>query len=194
MVSFLEMEFKYLAKNVRLEDFIRIMKPLKRKFKAEEIAGGSNDYYYSKETSIGDFFRYRAGNKPELTRKKRLRKKNSWARFENDLPLDPKRINKEIVDNLMKSEGYRFNFSIYKNFHIFKFKNLNFVFYSVYKLNGKYVDSFIEVEVNKENMQKGVPRKVYMKMLEGGEAVLAFLGITYENRLNEQLFDLYRRF
>lgn len=194
MVSFLEMEFKYLAKNVRLEDFIRIMKPLKRKFKAEEIAGGSNDYYYSKETSIGDFFRYRAGNKPELTRKKRLRKKNSWARFENDLPLDPKRIDKETIDSLMKCEGYKFNFAIYKNFHIYKFKNINFVFYSVHKLNGKYVNSFLEVEVNKDCMRKGVPRKFYTRMLEEGEDMLASLGISHLDRLNNQLFDLYRRF
>ncbi len=194
MTSFLELEYKYLAKDVTLKEFKNLMDSLRKRHSAYKISGGSNDHYYSKKRSQGDFFRYREGKQPELTRKRKLRKGNTWARFENDLPLDPKRISKEIVDNLMKNEKYEFNFSIYKKFDIYKFKNLNFVYYSVYKINGNYVNSFIEVEINKDSMKKGVRRSHYMKMLGEGEDMMTLLGISRSDRLKQQLFDMYRKF
>jgi hypothetical protein len=197
-MHFLELEFKHKAKGISLRDFKKALSNLMKTRKFEVITGKSPDFYYSKRFSAEEFYRYRAGDNPELTKKIKLRKKNNWVRIEVDLPLDEKRISKEIVESLMNIEGYKFNFSIIKTFHVIKFKEVNYVFYTVYGPKNNKLGAFIEVEINKEKIKGKLSRgkllKKYMKILNKSEKVLNSLNLNESTRLNESIFEMYRKF
>jgi adenylate cyclase class IV len=159
--------------------------------------GSSPDHYYSSPKKKNDgFFRYREDKKqPELTRKKRLNKTNTWVRYENDLPLDPKRVTRESIHSHLITEGYAYNFSIYKTFTIYKYSEFNFVYYKVYSLGGEYKGTFIEVEVNKELIKNKLDQKRYFaKLIKKEKLLLKELGLNPRARLKDALFDLYRIF
>lgn len=187
MNDFKELEFKYKADDVKLQDFIFAIENLTPD-KRKDVS--SWDYYYTKPLNKEEFIRYRESDHPELTKKRKTKEANNWEREEYDLPLDPKRIQRKIIEAWIKTDNYSENFRIYKSCFIFWVGEVNYVYYTVYDENMKERGRFIEVEVNKE----AVPRlglEQAMKILKDSETYLAALGITSQNRMKKSLAELY---
>jgi len=182
----LELEFKYDATDIKLQDFEALMAKLST---IKRLERSSWDVYYTLNERRDFFARYRKSDEtPELTKKRRL-KESVWERVEADLPLDPKKITEKAIKDFLDFEGMKENFRIFKSCFIYFLDNLNYVYYTVYDKNMKEVGRFIEVEVNKEKVTElGITVK---DVLKEGEKTLAAIGITPQHRLRRSLFDMY---
>ena len=86
-----ELEYKYRADNIKLSDFTALVEDLGFATRKE---ASSFDFYYTLPNNPDMFQRYRESDKPELTKKRKVKASNNWERVEVDLPLDNERINK----------------------------------------------------------------------------------------------------
>lgn len=187
MTDFKELEFKYRAEDVKLQDFIFAISNLSPEVR-KDIS--SWDYYYTKPDNREEFLRFRDSDSPELTKKRKVKEANNWERDEYDLPLDPVKIDRKTVEAWISTDGYKENFRIYKSCFIFWVGKVNYVYYIVYDENMKEKGRFIEVEVNKKEVPKlGMDKAV--ELLKDSESVLAVLGITAANRMKKSLYELY---
>lgn len=189
--NFRELEFKYKADAVGLQDFLNLMEKLKYK-KSLDIS--SWDTYYTKENN-DNFIRFRESAKtPELTIKRKVTTENNWDRIEVDLPLDPKRLTRQTVQEFVKLEGYKENFRIYKTCNIFWQQYVNYVYYIVYDKQKNELGRFIEVEINKEALPHFHSGQLDPEqVLRDKEKELEELGITSKNRLKKSLFELFKQ-
>lgn len=187
MNEFKELEYKYKADDVKLTDFVNLMInliPTKRK----DVS--SWDHYYTSVVTKDAFIRFRESDNPELTMKRKIQSSNNWERLEIDLPLDPNRIKINTVNKWAEMEDYKHNFTIYKSCFIFWYDIVNTVYYVVYNEDMKEVGRFIEVEVNKEQVDKlGVD--ACFEKLKDFEKALTALGISPQNRLKKSLFEMF---
>lgn len=188
MVKDKELEYKYKADNIKLSSFQELVEKLGYERKKE---ASSFDYYYTLPNDLDMFQRYRESDKPELTKKRKVKDSNNWERIEVDLPLDPELITKDIVERYVGLDGYIENFAIYKNCFIYWFDICNIVYYTVYDKEMKEVGRFVEIEVNKDKAKK-LSTEDCLKALENLESELEVLGITYKNRMKKSLFELFR--
>lgn len=188
MSNSLEFEYKYNATAVRKEDFIEFFSKITGR---NPVYGGSWDRYYFNSVN-GQFRRFRNSDSPELTLKIKHSTQNNFIRTEIDLPLDPERLTVEIVDEYLAYEGYFLNFSIYKECCIFLLDSIIYSFYSVWDENLKFLDSFIEIEVNKEFISQN-GEQAAREELQKAENYLSKFGISFKNRLVKSLFELYKR-
>lgn len=187
--EFKELEYKYKADEIRLVEFQKIMRTLPFK-KVVEVS--SWDVYYTKETDKGEFQRFRNSNeRPELTKKRKILSSNNWERIESDLPLDPLRITEDKVTFHVGLDGYKVNFKIYKSCFIYFLDTVNFVYYIVYNEDMKEMGRFVEVEVNKDQVQKLGGEEKAFEVLKEYEQKLLGLGISPQNRLKKSLFEMF---
>lgn len=184
-MSYVELEYKYKADEVGLNQFLKVMDTLQVK---KRLDVSSWDCYYTKEGEPDKFQRYRQGAEPELTKKRKTVDANNWNRVEIDLPLDPKRIDKKTVDKYVALDGYEENFKIYKTCFIFWLEDINFVYYIVYDENLREKGRFIEVEVNKDKVECVEEANTTLKE---AEQILSQLNITHKNRLKKSLFEMF---
>lgn len=188
MVDTLEYEFKFRADDIKLTDFEALMETLP--YNKKQLAS-SFDYYFVKEGSVDEFQRFRESEKPELTKKVKTKKENSWQRWESDLPLDPNRITYKQVEFHLGMDNYKFNFKIFKSCSIYWFDTVNIVHYTVFDENMEKKGSFLECELNKDQVLKLGDKA--MDELREWEQKLLPLGITPQNRLKRSLFELFRK-
>lgn len=184
-----EMEYKYRAGDIKLTDFISLVEELTYDHKKEV---SSFDYYYTIPNNSDMFQRYRESDEPEITKKRKVKDSNNWERIEVDMPLDPKKITKAIVDRYVGLDGYKENFCIYKTCFIYIQEICNLVYYTVYDKEMKELDRFIEIEVNKDKA-KELGTEDSLKHLKELEEKLSVLGITAKNRMKKSLYELYRK-
>ncbi len=185
-----EVEYKYSAEGISHRDFHNLMLKLSKKYRIKIKRASSNDFYFT--NSNGDFIRFRDSKmRPELTTKKKLNKKNNWNRIEVNLHLKNKLTTLEEVKAFCETIGFDLNFSIFKSCTMYFLKDLNFVFYTVYR-DGKTAGSFIEIEYC-ESEVKGKTLKSVYKILDKFESLLKPLGISKSQRLSKSLFELFRR-
>lgn len=185
---FKEIEFKYKSDGVSLVQFIELMKEWGYK---ETIEASSWDKYFTKGSEKDNFLRFRMGkDRPELTKKRKTTDSNNWDRVEVDLPLDPNRISEDIVDKFVELDGFEKNFKIFKSCFIFMFDDISAVWYVVQDENLKEKARFIEIEVNKELVEK-IGEEESLNLLKSYEEKLSKLGITYQNRMKKSLFELF---
>lgn len=197
MDNFIELEYKYKADSVKLTDFVKLLES-QQVNKRLDIS--SWDHYYVKEED-NSFQRFRQSDTPELTKKVKTKTGNNWARVEVDLPLDFSRVTKEIVTKYVELDGYKPNFSIYKNCFIFWLDDVNYVYYTVFDENLKELGRFIEVEVNKNrvnylNSQEHLfsrGNKNAEITLQNAEKLLEYINITPQNRMKKSVFELFVR-
>lgn len=189
MNDFKELEFKYKADDLKLQDFISVISNLSPE---RRLDTSSWDYYYTKLDNKEEFVRYRESVEPELTKKRKVKEANNWHRDEYDMPLDPKRIDRKTVEAWISTENYKENFRIYKSCFIFWVGKVNYVYYIVYDENMKEKGRFIEVEVNKKEVPVlGLDNA--MLLLKDSESVLSALGINPQNRMKKSLFELFAK-
>lgn len=186
MENFLELERKYKADDIKLTDFHKLVKSSNPV--AYKEASSFDHYFVNKD----EFIRFRESQDPELTKKIKNSEINAQNRTEVDLPLDNKRLTKEIVEKWAELEGYKHNFTIYKNCFIYWFDLVNIVYYISYNEELKELDRFLEIEVNKSKVNE-LGLEGATKILNEYEQKLSKLGILPQNRMRKSLFDLYRK-
>ena len=187
--EFKELEYKYNADEIKLTDFKKLIKTMQHK---QLLEVSSWDVYYTKENDKEEFQRFRnSTTNPELTKKRKVKNSNNWERIESDLPLDPKRITEEKVSFHVGLDGYKENFRIYKSCTIYWLDLVNFVYYIVYNENMKEVGRFVEVEINKDQVQKLGGEEKAFEVLKEYEQKLLPLGISPQNRLKKSLFEMF---
>lgn len=187
MEEFTELEFKYKADQVKLSDFVTLMNEVGFKVRKDV---SSWDYYYTHADNKEEFLRFRDSDRPELTIKRKVKAANNWERVEVDLPMDPDRVTRPIVDKWVGLEGYEHNFTIYKSCFIFWQETLNMVYYIVYDENMIEKGRFIEIEANKE-MLPGTGLDYARNRIRELEEKFKKLGITPQNRLKKSLFEMF---
>lgn len=190
-----ELEYKYRADNISLKAFKALMatKPiLNRKDPA------SWDIYYVSDTDHDSFQRLRLSpDAPELTKKVKTKDANNWNRIESDLALHPLKTTPEAVALHVGLDGYKENFRIFKYCDIYFEQDVNYVYYIVFDENMKETGRFIEVEVNKYQVDRlngfGGVLGGAVAILNEAERSLEVLGISPQNRLKKSLFEIYRK-
>lgn len=188
-----ELEFKYLANDIKLADFKRLCAGLNPE---RVLEVGSTDIYYSsrnreKHKLNFDFLRFRTGDKPELTLKIKSETSNN-DRTEVDLPLRPTEDLNELVESYCQQLGFEENFRIFKSCFIYFFEKTDFVYYVVYNKEMKEVGRFIEVEARKDYPFK-TKEEAYLS-IKDAEKSLEVLGITAANRTRNSQWDRWREF
>lgn len=187
--EFKELEYKYKADEIRLVEFQKLLRTLPFK---QLMEVSSWDVYYTKETDKEEFCRFRNSPvRPELTKKKKVTSTNNWERIESDLPLDPARITEDKVTFHVGLDGYKENFRIYKSCFIYFLDLVNFVYYIVYNEDMKEMGRFVEVEINKDQVQKLGGEEKAFEVLKEYEQKLLALGISPQNRLKKSLFEMF---
>lgn len=187
-MTFKEIETKYKAGTISLKKFCELIESAGPK---SHLHAGSYDYYFMK--SENEFLRYRAGSQPQLTVKVKDSTKNNFIRTEVNLPMNEDISEDErlkIATAFCETLGFKPNFTIYKNCHIYYFDDCNIVYYVVYDDELRELERFIEIEMN----EQGWPdEKTAWDSLVQREKLLASLGITSKNRLMKSLFEIFRK-
>ena len=186
----IEIEYKHLADNINLEDFIGVAE---KEGYVKKLMVSSWDYYYTpNEKNSLQFIRFREGAVPELTIKKKLNFRNNNSRVEVDLPLQNKHKNnkdlKSYVDKFIKLLGFSFSFKIKKTCTIYFKKDVNYVYYKTFDSNNKYLNSFIEIEANKDYIFNN--KKEVWDAVNKAELLFKNLGISKKTRLKKSQFEL----
>jgi adenylate cyclase class IV len=182
-MKFLEIEFKYRADNVSLEDFQYICKdPYKL------VIASGYDYFYESDQTPGAFCRHRVGaDMNQLTFKRKTASKNNYIRTEHNLNLADVKIDQ--VEALVAEFGYTKARSIFKSCFIYDFSDCIFVYYICYDEGMNELGRFIEIELAEDG--RYASQKDAMKQLIKLETRLSPLGIKPKNRLRKSLFELF---
>lgn len=182
-----EVETKYRVKNLKLTDFVELATSWKPT-RYVETAG--YDYYFVNE-DLSAFCRFRAGDRFELTTKKKTVNANNFIREEYNLLIahgEPL----EKVAGFCKSIGYPdLNFKIYKSCFIYFYETFDLVYYIVFDENMKETDRFVEIEML-EDYPWDNSEQAWNELVKI-EAKLETVGISKKNRLNKSLFEMYKR-
>lgn len=181
---FREIEVKYSADNIKMEDFLKLVKqlPIRKK-----LMISSYDDYFTREGD--EFVRYRHHmDRGELTIKKKTSERNNNDRIEVNLPTEGD--NFAAVSAFVKLQGYDYNFGIYKTCNIFWTDKVDLVYYVVYDKELKEQRRFIEIEADEE-VEWESEDEAWSEILKY-EKMLEPLGITPKHRLRKSLFEIFR--
>jgi hypothetical protein len=183
-----EFETKYRVEGDLVYEFIKLIQSVDKEYKFI-YAQGEDKYYTRPDNS---FLRYRKGEtdkggRAEVTLKqKTVGSSNNVIRKETNWRVDKTPM--ETIHEGALMMGYKFNFKIYKTCHIYKFKDANVVFYTVFSENS--INHFIEIELDEDTIGRKTEEQAW-EVIRYYEAILAPLGITYRNRMNKSLFEMY---
>jgi adenylate cyclase class IV len=204
-----EFETKYRIDDHQLIEFKQIMDSLNEEKKFIYVEGP--DYYWTYPAwwfhnnpewdESGTFVRFRKpsygldnGSRQVTWKYKPKEAKNNIQRIENNWDIKDKTEEASITKQLQCS-GCTFNFSIVKNCHIYILGDATLVFYTVYDTTDgkpKKADSFIEIEVNEENMKSTTAEQAWA-VITKYEKLLENLGLNAQKRLKKSLFAMYKR-
>lgn len=205
----IEFETKYRVEDHQLIEFKQIMDNSSEEKKFIYVEGP--DFYWTRPKwwfdnnpqwdPEGTFVRFRKpsygldnGNRQVTSKYKPKESKSSIQRVENNWDIKDKTGEDAIVKEL-QCQGCKFNFSIVKNCHIYVFADATTVFYTVYDTTDgkpKKADSFVEIEVNEDNMKNTTEAQAWA-VITKYEKILEPLGISAKKRLYRSLFAMYKR-
>jgi hypothetical protein len=184
-----EFETKYRIEGSKIFEFKELIAKMNKPYEFLYFEGP--DTYYTRPD--GSFLRYRKGatdknGRAEVTLKqKRVGSANNNIRKEVNWRVDKTPL--ETIEEGAKMMGFEFNFKIYKMGHIYFFDDANIVFYTVMS-EDKDTQHFVEIELDEEKIHKLNEDQAWA-IIRQYEAILEPLGITYRNRLNKSLFEMY---
>lgn len=187
--QYTEFESKYRVDGDQIYKFKEIVEAMGESYDFLYVQGP--DYYFVRDDER--FARYRKADndksgRAEVTFKlKPVGAKNNIQRKEYNWRVD-KTPYTEIAEGL-EDQGYKFNFKITKFCHIYKFKDVTLVFYSVRDEKNK-LDHFIEIELDEASIHH-LTLDEAMEKIRKYEGVLSPLGITHRGRLTKSLFEMY---
>lgn len=182
-----ELEYKYRADNVLLEDFRRFCASLGD---SEHVEAAGYDYFFADPKRDGDFLRHRIGPEfNQLTLKRKLDDNNVLRNEYNIMLAQDTQVSQ--VDALAHSFGFEFNRRIYKNVFVYKYDKYTVCFYACYDDNLKELGRFVEIEMAEEYPWQS--KEEATKLLQILEDKVGVLGITYKNRMRKSLFEQFRK-
>lgn len=187
--QYTEFESKYRVEGDKVFQFKQIVENLGEAYDFLYVQGP--DHYFVRDDER--FARYRKADndksgRAEVTFKlKPVGAKNNIQRKEYNWRVD-KTPYTEIAEGL-EDQGYKFNFKITKQCHIYKFKEATLVFYSVTDEKGK-LDHFVEIELDESTIHH-LTESEAMEKIRKYEVVLAPIGISHRGRLTKSLFEMY---
>lgn len=183
-MHFKELETKYYADNINMEDFIKLVQPLNPEWM---MVSSYDDYFVN---GNDEFIRYRYhDHMGELTIKRKTTDANNNNRVEVNVPTDGK--SGPAIDAFCNLLGYKRNFSIFKTCKIAFLEKAVLVYYIVYDENLNEKKRFIEVEA-KESHSWGSEEEAWAEVTKY-ETMLAPLGISAKNRLKKSLYELFKK-
>jgi len=185
-----EFETKYRTEPDKLHQFISIVQEIDQPH--EFVYAQGPDFYYTlPDLSFARYRKAENDKKAWVTFKEKPEgASNNIYRTEVNWRVD--NTKKETIFKGLELQGYKYNFSIWKMCHIYKFKDATLVFYTVRDYVDNSLDHFIEIEVDEETIHN-LTREEAMGVIRKYEEFLTPLGITYRNRLNKSLFEMYFR-
>ena len=183
-MHFKELETKYYADNIGMDDFVKLVQPLNPTW----MMVSSYDDYFTNDKD--EFIRYRYhDHMGELTIKRKTTDANNNNRVEVNVPTDGK--SGASIQAFVDLLGYKKNFSIFKTCKIAFLEKAVLVYYVVYDENLNEKKRFIEVEA-KETYNWASEEEAWATVVEY-ENMLAPLGISAKNRLKKSLFELFKK-
>lgn len=183
-MHFKELETKYFADDINMNDFIELVEPLK----PEWMMVSSYDDYFINDKD--EFIRYRYhDHMGELTIKRKTTDANNNNRIEVNVPTDGK--SSDAIEAFAGLLGYQKNFSVFKTCKIAFLEKAVLVYYVVYDENLVEKQRFIEVEA-KETYAWTSEEEAWATVVEF-ENMLAPLGISAKNRLKKSLFEIFKK-
>lgn len=187
--KFLEIELKYNAKNISLEDFCEFARSLKPPVKYKEAAG--YDYFYDDPKDEDGFYRLRIGHDVrQITYKHKTKETNNYIRDEHNLNL-VKGMTFDAMVAYVSSLGYKFNNKIFKNCFIFEFETYTLVYYVCSDSNISELGRFIEIEM-KEDYPWASQADAWNELV-ALERICKPLGVSPQSRVKRSLFELYKK-
>ena len=188
-----EFETKYKVDESKRIPFKQIAQDVPG-LKSFVYAEGPDRYYIPSLPVEALFARYRKAahekNPTEwLTYKKKLLEKGSYKRKEPNLVVTKTPLSE--IEAALEMNMYKFNFEIYKYCDIYFFQDACIVFYTVIDDKGSNI-SFIEIEVDEKTISTKTEAEAW-EVIRKYEAILEPLGVTYRNRLQKSLFDMYKK-
>lgn len=205
----IEFETKYRVEDHQLIEFKQIVDSLAEEKKFIYVEGPDFYWTYPKWwfdnnlewDDAGTFVRFRKpsygldnGNRQVTWKYKPKDAKNSIQRIENNWDIKDK-TDQSVIEKQLQCNGLKFNFSIVKNCHIYILSDATLVFYTVYDTTDgkpKKADSFVEIEVNEDNMKFTTEDQAWA-VINKYEKVLESIGLNAQKRLRKSLFAMYRR-
>jgi adenylate cyclase class IV len=193
VMKHIEFETKYRVDKMTVESFVLHMKAYEsdKDYKDTLIFQDIQDDYY---VSGGEFIRHRYSERygsNTLTWKKKLRGGDNIIRKEINAEL--KDNNKEGIENtkeLIKGIGFKLDFTIHKPVvYIFEFESVYIPYYSVVNEDGE-ISRFIEIEIKEDKIHKFTEEEAW-GLIRSWERRLSPLGISYRNRMNKSIFEIY---
>lgn len=177
----LEVEFKYRADDIKLDDFMEHCKA------GEHILASGWDHFYDASKMDG-FARHRIGaDFNQLTYKRKTTDKNNYIREEDNLDLYPAMSRKQVASFLGKF-GYTLNRSIFKNCFIYKFPRHTLVYYIIYSEALDEIGRFIEIEMAEDHAWDS-ENHAWTELL-AVESDFKNLGLTPQARMKKSLYEL----
>jgi adenylate cyclase class IV len=184
-MDFKELETKYSADNVKLEDFVSISSQFVIK---KKLMVSSYDDYFTDAT--GNFIRYRhRDGYGELTIKRKTSDKNNNNRVEVNVPTSGDNL--KTIAAFVDLLGYTYNFGIWKTAQIYWIDKVVLAYYVVYDKDLKELRRFVEIEADEE-LQWDTEEQAWDEIAKY-EKLLEPLGITPKNRLKKSLFEIFRK-
>ena len=187
--KYTEFETKYRVDGDQIYAFKQIIENMDESNDFLYVQGP--DHYFVRDDSRFARYRKAEGDKSgraEVTFKmKPAGAKNNINRREYNWRVDKTPFT-EIAEGL-EDQGYKFNFKIWKMCHIYKFKEVTLVFYTVRTDDGK-MDHFIEIELDEASIHD-LTQEEAMEKIRKYETVLAPIGVSYRGRLTKSLFEMY---
>lgn len=187
--KFVEFETKYRIEGSKIFQFKELIAKMNKTYEFAYFEGP--DTYYTKPD--GSFLRYRKGVTDKAGRSEVTLKQKRAGAVSNNIRKEVNwRVDKtpaETIEEGAKMMGFEFNFKIYKMGHVYFFDDANLVFYTVMS-DDKETQHFVEIELDEEKIHKLTEDQAWT-IIRQYEAVLEPLGITYRNRLNKSLFEMY---
>lgn len=184
----IEIEFKYDAKNIPLtlfQSFCKNREPI------SSLIVSGHDYFMDNPNEPNSFYRHRVGPVDnQLTFKRKTTNDNSFIREEHNIDL-PVTVTQEKIEDLCNIHGYSYNTSIFKNCFIFTYQYYTLVYYICYDLDLVELNRFVEIEM-KEDYNWTSEAEAWNELLLL-EKMCKPLGITPSNRVNESLYEIYRK-
>ena len=184
-MDFKELETKYSADGIKLEDFVVIATkfPIKKKM----MVSSYDDYFTD---SSDNFIRYRHRDGfGELTIKRKTSDKNNNNRVEVNVPTTGDNL--KTITAFVDLLGYTHNFGIWKTAQIYWIDKVVLAYYVVYDKDLKEVRRFVEIEAD-EDLHWDTEEQAWDEIAKY-EKLLEPLGITPKNRLKKSLFEIFRK-
>lgn len=194
--KYTEFECKYRVEKSIFPLFNRIVSEISPYPRYLHVSGP--DTFYVKDE--GSFGRYRksdtqfddkGNNFAQWTvKEKRKGAKNSINRFESNWAITG--TPEAEVHAGAEKMGYRKVGKIQKDCLIYTFPDATLVFYTVKEFESDKESSFIEIEVCEATIDQLTEDDAW-QVIEKYEYILRNIGICSDKRLDDSLFDLYRR-